>query len=71
MTRRQRQEQEKRDLENLVAIIEMHESTGETYDPSTEGFVFSEAQINEVIQTHNRELLIEEAYDHRVDSIAA
>jgi hypothetical protein len=50
--------QEKRALDDLVDIIEMYESTGETYDPSADGFVFSESQINEHIRVRNRENLV-------------
>ncbi len=63
--------QEKRDLDNLVDIIEMYESAGETYDPSADGFVFSELQIKESISARHRENLAEEAFDHRCDSAAA
>jgi hypothetical protein len=54
---------EKHDLDNLLDIIEMYESKGETYRPSDDGFVFSQTQINRAILTRNRERLIEEACD--------
>jgi hypothetical protein len=55
--------QEKQELNDLLDIMEMYESNGETYDPSEDGFVFSETQINRAILTRNRERLAEEAYD--------
>ncbi len=66
-----RRAQEKEDLEDLVNIIEMHESTGKTYNPSVDGFAFSPAQINEAIRARTRERLVAEAFDHRYDSAAA
>ena len=65
-----RQTKERHDLNDLVNIIEMHESTGETYDPSNDGFVFSQTQINEAIRTRNRERLAFEAYTHRSEAAA-
>jgi hypothetical protein len=60
-----RQEKEKRDLDDVLDIMEMHESKGETYRPSNDGFVFSQSQINQAIHRRNRERLIDEAWDHR------
>jgi hypothetical protein len=51
--------------------MEMLESTGETYDPSADGFVFSERQIEESKRARNRERLALEAYQHRCASEAA
>jgi hypothetical protein len=56
-----RRAQEELDLDNLLDIVEMYESREETYDPSEDGFVFSEDQINASILRHNRERLIDEA----------
>jgi hypothetical protein len=53
--------QEKRDADHLLDIMEMYESRGETYDPSEDGFVFSQPEINQAILTRNRERLIKEA----------
>jgi hypothetical protein len=58
-----RQTKEKYDLDNLLDIMEMYESKGETYRPSDDGFVFSQTQINRAILTRNRERLIDEARD--------
>ena len=65
-----RRAQEKRELGNVLDIMEMYESTGETYDPSADGFVFSQSQIDAAILTRNRELLTSDAYHHRCESAA-
>ena len=57
-----RETHEKRDLDNLLDIMEMYEAKGETYRPSDDGFVFSQTQINHRILARNRERLIEEAH---------
>lgn len=59
-----RLEKERFDLDNLLDIMEMYESKGKTYDPSEDGFVFSESEINESILRRNRRHLIDEAWDH-------
>jgi hypothetical protein len=66
-----RRAQEKLDLNHLLDIMEMLESTGETYDPSADGFVFSDQQIEESKRARNRERLALEAYQHRCESEAA
>ena len=63
-----RRAKEQKDLDSLIDIMEMCESEGETYDPSADGFVFSEQQIEAAIRTRNRERQIEEAYDHHLDT---
>ena len=60
-----RRAQEKKALNDLLDVLEMHEAKGETYNPSEDGFVFSEQQINESIQARNRERLIDQAWKHR------
>jgi hypothetical protein len=55
-----RRAQEKKDLDDLLDIMEMYKEKGETYDPSPDGFVFSAAQIDAGIRTRNRERLLEE-----------
>jgi hypothetical protein len=55
---------EKHDLDNLLKIMDMYKSKGETYVPSEDGFVFSETQIHNAILTRNRERLIEKACNH-------
>jgi hypothetical protein len=51
------------DLDDLLDITEMYEEKEETYDPSEDGFVFSEDQINDAIRRRNRERLLVEAHD--------
>jgi hypothetical protein len=58
-----RQMKENSDLDDFLDVVEMYESKGETYDPTEDGFVFSEQQINEAILRRNRERLLEEAYE--------
>ncbi|HTB15436.1 MAG TPA: hypothetical protein VK752_27890 [Bryobacteraceae bacterium] len=65
-----RRAQEQHDLNDLLDIVEMHEDTGEIYDHSADGFVFSELQISAARRARNRERLAEEAYDHRSESAA-
>jgi hypothetical protein len=43
----------------------MHEAKGEPYNPSEDGLVFSEQQINDTIRTRNRERAIDQAWKHR------
>jgi hypothetical protein len=65
-----RRAQQREDLDRLVDIMEMSESEGETYDPSADGFVFSEPQITERIRTRNRERRARVAHNHRLASAA-
>jgi len=65
-----RRAQEKQDLDHFLDVMEMIESEEETYDPSADGFVFSEAQIHEGLRARNRERLIAEGYDHRCELAA-
>ena len=57
-----RLDQEKDDLEDLLAIQDMYESRGETYDHSEDGFVFSEDEIHAAIRTRNREIRTDQAH---------
>jgi hypothetical protein len=66
-----RRTQEKKDLNDLVDIIKMYKSKGKTYDPSADGFVFSDQQIDACIRARRREHLASEAYPHRYKSVAA
>ncbi len=50
-----RADQEASDLDQFLDITEMYEAKAEPYDPSTDGFVFSEQQINQAILRRNRE----------------
>jgi hypothetical protein len=58
-----RRSKENQDLDNLLDIMEMYEEKGETYNPSEDGFVFSQSQINSRILARNRDRLVEEAYE--------
>jgi hypothetical protein len=60
-----RRSQEKRELDDLLDIIEMYESKGEPFDPAAIGFVFSDSQINESILARTRDRLAHEAYAYR------
>ena len=60
-----RQTNETHDLNSLLDILAMHNSTGETYDPALDGFVFSAQQIATAASTRRREHLAEKAYQHR------
>ena len=59
-----RRAQEKQLLEEYLDITEMYEDKGEAYDPSEDGFVFSKQQIQEAIQSRNRENRALEAYEY-------
>jgi hypothetical protein len=56
-----RRAQEQQDLDKVVDLTEIHESKGETYRPSDDGFVFSEAQITAAIRRRKRERVLEKA----------
>jgi len=58
-----RRAEEEQDMDKLLVIMEMYEDRGETYDPSADGFVFTEMQINQAIQARDRERLVDEAYE--------
>jgi hypothetical protein len=59
---------DRKELDGVLDVIEMHESTGETYDPSADGFVFSELQIDSGRNARYRERVVTEAYDYRCES---
>jgi hypothetical protein len=58
-----RHSQEDRDLDTLLEITEMFEERGETYNAKEDGFVFTQSQISQAIQSRNRDRLLEEAYE--------
>jgi hypothetical protein len=62
--------QEERDLDRLLDITEMYEERGETYDPSEDGFVFTQTQINRAIQARNRERLYDETLEEPLEDAA-
>ncbi len=49
-----RHAKEEQEMEYLLNILEAHERNGEPYDPSEDGFVFSETQIHQARQARNR-----------------
>jgi hypothetical protein len=53
---------ERTQLHELVNIIKMYESKGKTYNPSQDGFVFTEQEINRAIQSRTRRNLATQAY---------
>jgi hypothetical protein len=65
-----RKSDQKKQLDNLLDIMEMYESKGETYDPSEDGFVFSKTEIDAAILTRNREILACEAEDFQLAAAA-
>jgi hypothetical protein len=54
--------EENRQLDDLVDIMEMYESRGETYNPSNDGFVFTKEEITQTIQARNRRHLAQDAF---------
>ena len=60
-----RQIREEHHMEKLLDIMEMYEQKGEPYNPSDDGFVFSESQIDAAIQLRNRENLVSEAHEYQ------
>lgn len=59
-----RREQERHSLDQYLDITEMYKNKGATYDPSEDGFAFSEHQINEAILRRNREREAQKADDY-------
>jgi hypothetical protein len=57
-----RRTQEAKDLEALLDIMQMYEGKGETYNPTEDGFVFTEPEIAAAIRTRNRKRLADQAY---------
>jgi len=57
-----RRDQEQQDLNHLLDIAEMRKSKGQPYDPSEDGFVFSDPQIAAARRARNRAHNIKEAH---------
>jgi hypothetical protein len=66
-----RRAQESHDLDNLLDITKMHEDKGESYNPSEDGFVFSEDEIDAAVRRRNREIEVGQAFDYLNDIDAA
>jgi hypothetical protein len=60
-----RRMQEQVALDKLLDITEMSKSTGETYHPAADGFVFTDLQITAARQARNRDLRSAAAYKYR------
>ncbi len=60
-----RQEQETKDLDSLVDVIQLHKDKGIPYNPADDGFVFTTSQIQDAQGLRNREHLIRTALRHR------
>lgn len=58
------------DMASLLDILEMHESTGKRYNPSADGFVFSDQQIKEAKRARRRENLALEAHEYCLEAAA-
>jgi hypothetical protein len=59
-----RRDQEQQDLNQLLDITEMQKDKGEPYNPSENGFVFSEQQITQTILRRTRERQHDEALEY-------
>ena len=57
-----RLEKETVQLRDVLAIMEMYKSKGETYNPSHDGFVFTDQEITRAIQSRTRRHLACEAH---------
>ena len=66
-----RKAEEKKELDNLCDIYEMHHMKGEDFDYHQEGFVFSRDEINVHIQARNRVRLGDRAYQWLAKRAAA
>ena len=54
---------QKKELDDLLDIMEMYEEKRETYDPSEDGFVFTQTQLHHAIRARNRERSLEEVIE--------
>jgi hypothetical protein len=57
-----RRAQEQQELDKLLDIMEVKEEKGQTYNPSTDGFVFTEPQIRRAMQARRRDRLLDETH---------
>ena len=60
-----RRAQEQQELDNLLDIMEVHQEKGQTYTPSTDGFVFTETEIDRAIRTRRGDRLLDETHRAR------
>jgi hypothetical protein len=59
-----RHAQEKKDLNHLLDVMQMYKSKGQPYNPASDGFVFTDAQIAAARRLKNRDRNIMKAYRH-------
>ena len=60
-----RRDQEAEDLDHLIDIMDMYEDKGETYDSALDGFVFSDAEIDQAVRARNRQYSLDQVLRHR------
>jgi hypothetical protein len=65
-----RRAEEQSAVSDLLDVLEMYKDKGETYDPTADGFVFSETEIHAALRARNRERIIEKAHEHAFDAAA-
>jgi hypothetical protein len=57
-----RRAQEQQELDKLLDIMEVKEEKGQSYNPSTDGFVFTESEIRRAIEARRRDRLLDETH---------
>ena len=65
-----RKAEEQAALNELLDIRQMHESEGEPYDPASDGFVFTTAQIHSAALARNRAQKAQQAYEYCLEASA-
>jgi arginine deiminase len=65
-----RRDQEQAELDKLLDIIEMHEYSGEPFDRTTHGFVFSDQEIRAGLKARTLHKLAHKANPYRYSSAA-
>jgi hypothetical protein len=60
----------RQEMEAVLDITEIHQSKGETYDPSEDGFVFSPAQITRAARFRNHQRELNEAHSEAGQAVA-
>jgi uncharacterized coiled-coil protein SlyX len=63
-----RRAQEQAELDKLLDILEMHEYSGEPFDPTPHGFVFSDSEIQTGFQARTLYKLAHQAHPYRYSS---
>lgn len=57
-----RRAQEQEELDKLLDIMEVYEQKGKTYNPSENGFVFTETEVRRAIRARRRDRLLDETH---------